>query len=61
VREYLEQVTTSFTELSFMPLDDVWETGLKDVFNDVQQLGLVLRTRLDDLSSSIPANQSIAV
>jgi proteasome assembly chaperone (PAC2) family protein len=35
VREYLEQVNAKFTELSFLPLDDVWETGLRDIFKDV--------------------------
>ena len=34
VREYLEKVNASFTEMSFMPLDDAWEAGLKDIFKD---------------------------
>ncbi len=31
VRDYLEKVNAAFVEPSFMPLDDVWETGLKDI------------------------------
>jgi proteasome assembly chaperone (PAC2) family protein len=34
VREFLEQVNTGFAERSFLPLDDVWETGLGDIFKD---------------------------
>ncbi len=34
VREYIEKVNASFTETSFMPLDDAWEAGLKDIFKD---------------------------
>ncbi len=33
-REFMEKVNSSFTELSFAPLDDVWKTGLKDLFSD---------------------------
>jgi proteasome assembly chaperone (PAC2) family protein len=34
VREYLEKVNANFTEMSFMPLDEAWEAGLKDIFKD---------------------------
>jgi len=34
VREYLEKVSANFTEMSFMPLDDAWEAGLRDIFKD---------------------------
>jgi hypothetical protein len=36
VREYLEELAEGFTEMTFMPLDDVWETGLRDLFDDVE-------------------------
>ncbi len=32
VREHLAKLTAEFVEMSFMPLDDVWKTGLKDLF-----------------------------
>lgn len=34
VRDYLEQLETDFTELSFYPLADVWENELRDLFAD---------------------------
>jgi proteasome assembly chaperone (PAC2) family protein len=34
VREYMEELTLNFTERSFMPLDDVWERELGDLFGD---------------------------
>jgi hypothetical protein len=34
VREYMEQLTREFTERPFMPLGDVWERGLRDIFTD---------------------------
>jgi hypothetical protein len=34
VREYLQQLETDFTEQSFMPLADVWEDELRDLFGD---------------------------
>lgn len=37
VREYLEKVNANFTEPSFVPLDDVWKTGLKDLFQDSEE------------------------
>ncbi len=37
VREFLERVNASFTEPSFVPLDDVWKTGLKDLFQDFDE------------------------
>jgi proteasome assembly chaperone (PAC2) family protein len=33
-REYIEELDTEFTELSFVPLDDVWERELGDLFRD---------------------------
>ena len=35
VRDYIEKLTENFTETSFMPLDDVWKTGLEDVLGDI--------------------------
>ncbi len=34
IRAYLEQLETGFTELSFVPLTDVWADGLRDLFAD---------------------------
>lgn len=34
VREYMETLDTEFTELPFMPLDDVWVEGLDGLFGD---------------------------
>lgn len=34
IREYLEGLETQFNELSFWPLDDVWERELRDLFED---------------------------
>jgi ABC-type Fe3+-hydroxamate transport system substrate-binding protein len=34
ITDYLEQLETDFTELSFYPLADVWEDGLRDLFGD---------------------------
>jgi predicted ATP-grasp superfamily ATP-dependent carboligase len=34
VREYLATVNAQFTELSFSPLDEMWERELGDLFND---------------------------
>jgi len=34
VREFLEKINANFKEMSFMPLDDVWETGLSDIFKE---------------------------
>ena len=36
VREYLEKINAGFTEMSFMPLDDAWEAGLRDIFRDAE-------------------------
>jgi proteasome assembly chaperone (PAC2) family protein len=33
-RDYLEQVAEAFVERPFMPLDDVWEQELRDLFGD---------------------------
>lgn len=35
VREYMEELAKDFTERSFMPLDDVWERELGDLFSDL--------------------------
>jgi proteasome assembly chaperone (PAC2) family protein len=37
VREYLEKLDKEFTERSFFLLDDVWEDGLRDLFNDLDE------------------------
>ena len=36
VKEYFDKVNADFTETSFLPLDDVWQTGLKDIFKDTE-------------------------
>ena len=35
VKEYMEELGKGFTERSFMPLDDVWERELGDLFSDL--------------------------
>jgi proteasome assembly chaperone (PAC2) family protein len=35
LREYMEQVAGEFTEMPFMPLDEVWERELGDLLNDL--------------------------
>jgi proteasome assembly chaperone (PAC2) family protein len=35
VSEYMEQIDSEFTEMSFMPLDDIWEQELGDLFDDL--------------------------
>ena len=35
IKEYMEKVTQDFTEQSFIPLDDVWERELGDLFEDM--------------------------
>lgn len=37
VRGYLEKITSNFTERPFMPLDDVWEQVLGDLFDDMEE------------------------
>jgi predicted ATP-grasp superfamily ATP-dependent carboligase len=39
VREYLEKLAEEFTETPFMPLDDVWERELGDLFEDMDEEG----------------------
>jgi proteasome assembly chaperone (PAC2) family protein len=34
VREYLEQLADEFTEIPFMPLGDLWERELRDLFDE---------------------------
>ncbi len=36
LEEYLAKVNAAFTELSFLPLDDAWETGLSDILKDAE-------------------------
>lgn len=36
VRGYLEKIKSNFTERPFMPLDDVWEQVLGDLFDDME-------------------------
>jgi hypothetical protein len=33
--EYMDQLSREFEELPFMPLDDVWERELSDLFKDL--------------------------
>lgn len=33
-RAYIEELRSQFEEQSFVPLDDVWETGFRDLFDD---------------------------
>jgi hypothetical protein len=37
IGEYMEALATEFTERSFMPLDDVWERELGDLFSDLEE------------------------
>lgn len=37
VREYMQELAQDFTERSFMPLDDVWERELGDLFSDLNE------------------------
>jgi proteasome assembly chaperone (PAC2) family protein len=37
VRGYLEKIAANFTERPFMPLDDVWEQVLGDIFDDAEE------------------------
>jgi proteasome assembly chaperone (PAC2) family protein len=37
IEQYLEQVGQQFEELSFVPLDDVWERELDDLFKDMDE------------------------
>ncbi|MBI5877639.1 MAG: PAC2 family protein [Chloroflexi bacterium] len=36
VREYMAKLTEDFAEMSFMPLDDVWDRELGDIFKDME-------------------------
>lgn len=38
VREYLEELTQDFEEMSFIPFDDVWREGLEDIFRGLDDL-----------------------
>jgi predicted ATP-grasp superfamily ATP-dependent carboligase len=35
-REYVDKLAVDFTEMPFMPLGDVWERGLRDLFDDME-------------------------
>lgn len=35
IRDYMEEVAREFQEKRFVPLDDVWEKGLQDIFKDM--------------------------
>ena len=35
--EYMEAISERFSEQSFMPLDDVWERELGDLFDDLDE------------------------
>ena len=37
VEEYMEKLSSEFTERPFMPLSDVWERGLRDLFDDLDE------------------------
>lgn len=39
VQEYLDKVAEEFNEMPFMPLDDVWERELGDLFEDMDEEG----------------------
>ncbi len=36
VREYMDKLTSEFTEMPFLPLDDVWERELGDLLTDIE-------------------------
>ena len=36
VKKYMQEVAKDFTEMPFMPLDDVWERELGDLFDDLE-------------------------
>jgi hypothetical protein len=35
--EYMEKLSNEYDELSFMPLDDIWERELSDLFRDLDE------------------------
>jgi ABC-type Fe3+-hydroxamate transport system substrate-binding protein len=35
VRAYLDEIAEGFTEMSFVPLSDVWEDELRDLLGDL--------------------------
>lgn len=37
IREYLRELSEEFTERSFMPLDDIWERELGNLFDDMEE------------------------
>ena len=37
LRQYLNELTTSFTENPFEPLDELWERELSDLFDDADE------------------------
>ncbi|MBK8987140.1 MAG: PAC2 family protein [Chloroflexi bacterium] len=37
IRDYLDKLDADFDELSFVPLDDLWEQELRDIFKDMDE------------------------
>ena len=37
IKAYLERLNEEFTETPFLPLDDVWEQGLRGLFDDIDE------------------------
>ncbi len=37
IQSYLDRLNEEFTETSFLPLDDVWEQGLRGLFDDLDE------------------------
>jgi hypothetical protein len=35
IREYINDLAGDFTEMTFMPLDDVWERELGDLLDEI--------------------------
>ena len=38
IQAYLKEISKDFIERPFLPLSDVWEAGLKDILDDIQDL-----------------------
>jgi hypothetical protein len=37
MKEYMDAISQRFSEQSFMPLDEVWERELGDLFDDLDE------------------------
>jgi hypothetical protein len=37
IKDYLAKIGKEFTETPFLPLDDLWERELKDIFADQEK------------------------